>query len=138
MENKTELIIITINTMLIPGIYWIGSEKILHEEKWKGITNGTTIGLAFIGFILTFISGWDRLQLAISISFLFPIYHIWFYRTLRMLFIKRNKREPKDVAFNFNSGLFEDRVFAIFFVLFSIFSSAAIFGPLIFNYRNYP
>lgn len=131
-----ETIIITFNTMLIPGMYWMGIDKVLYSDKWNKTIITSTTGLVIIGIILCFLSGWDRLQLALAISFVFPLYHLLFYRGLRRFFIRRKKKEPVDVAFNFDSGLLADRTFALFFVLFSIFSSAIIIGLLIANYNN--
>jgi len=114
------------------------TRKDFARKKWNKFIVITTLILALTGIIFSFFSGLDRFQLAIAVSFLFPTYHLWFYRGLRTYFIKIKNREPIDVAFNFNSGLFANRVFALFFVLFAIFSSALIFGPLIANYANNP
>lgn len=138
MENQFEIIVITFNTMFIPGIFWIGLEKILHSDKWNKFILTTTTALAVTGIIFISISVSDRFQLALAISFLFPIYHLLFYRGLRNFFIKNKKRDPVDVAFNFKSGLIADRVFSLFFVLFSIFSAGLIIGSLIANYTNNP
>jgi hypothetical protein len=132
-------ILIAINTMLVPGIYWIGLHRVLNSNSWKSIRKTISIALVFVGLFIAFISllsGGDRLNLGLAVSCFFPFYHLWFYNFIRTYFIKRENREPIDVALNFKSGLEKDRIFALTFVLFSIFSSYILIGFIIWNYNN--
>lgn len=134
VNSKLGMILIAVNTMLIPGVYWVGFDRFLCDRKYVGIVNSLVIALSAIGILLGLFSKGDRFILGIAFAFLSPSYHLVLYRQSRTLFIKKFKREPKDVAFNFKTGLLVDRTFAVFFVLFSIFSSMTVVGLFIWNY----
>lgn len=136
IDSKLGMILITINTMLIPGVYWAGFDRFLYDKKYMNIMKTIVISLFIIGILLGFFSKGDRFILGIAFSFFSPSYHLFLYRQLRNMFIKKFKREPKDVAFNFKTGLLVDRTFAICFVLFSTFSSMTIVGLFIWNYSG--
>jgi hypothetical protein len=117
--------------MLIPCIYILRLDHVLHLKRWKKRIDIITSGLIISGGVLLLFSILNPFLLVVSISFLFPKYHVWLYRVLRRFFVEKMSREPVDVRFNFKSGFTEDRIFAIFFTLFSIFSTALVWVPLV-------
>ncbi len=127
------MVLITFNTMLIPGVNFIGLDRFLFDRKYSGLTNALVLSLFVTGILIGFYSKGDRFTMGVAIAFLSPSYHLFLYKQLRNLFARVFKREPRDVAFNFKTGLAIDRVFAIFLDLFSIFSSMAIVGLFIWN-----
>lgn len=129
-------LVIVFNTMVIPGIYWLGLESVLKSKIWFTRLKIVSLILILIGAIILLLSDWNRHDLGLAYSFLFPFYHLWFYKKSRNYFIKKEKREPVETAFNWKSGLGKDRAFALFFVIFSIFSSMLIYGIIAWN-SNY-
>ncbi|MFT6150583.1 MAG: hypothetical protein ACJAUH_003288 [Saprospiraceae bacterium] len=117
--------------MLIPCIYILRLDHVLYLKRWKKRIDVITSGLIISGGVLLLFSILNPFLLVVSISFLFPKYHVWLYRVLRRFFVEKMSREPVDVRFNFKSGFTEDRIFAIFFTLFSIFSTALVWVPLV-------
>lgn len=95
IDSKLGMILITINTMLIPGVYWAGFDRFLYDKKYMNIMKTIVISLFIIGILLGFFSKGDRFILGIAFSFFSPSYHLFLYRQLRNLFIKKFKREPK-------------------------------------------
>lgn len=139
MQEIFDTTLVTVfNTMVIPGIYGIGLESILKNKKWFSRLRIISLFFILTGIIISFLSDGNRQLLGAAVSFIFPFYHLWLYKTSRNYFIKKENREPIDTAFNWKSGLGKDRVFALFFVLFSIFSSFIIIGIIIWNSNNVP
>ena len=139
MQEIFDTTLVTVfNVMVIPGIYWIGLESILKNEKWFSRLRIISLFLILTGIIIAFLSDGNRQMLGAAVSFIFPFYHLWLYKTSRNYFITKENREPIDTAFNWKSGLGKDRTFALFFVLFSIFSSFIIIGIITWNSNNIP
>ena len=126
-----EGLIIIFNAMSIPFVYMMRLDYILYQEKWKKTINNITSALIIAGMVVALFIACNSSFIVISVSCLFPKYHLWLYRVLRKFFVKKMKRGPIDMTLNFKSGYTEDRIFAIFFLLFAIFSAAAIWAPLV-------
>ena len=129
-------LVIVFNTVAVPGIYWLGLESVLKSNIWLARLKIVSLILILIGVIFLLSSAWNRHNLGVATSFLFPFYHLWLYKTSRNYFIKKEKRKPVDTAFNWKPGLGKDRAFALFFVLFSIFSSMLVYGLIAWNSNN--
>ncbi len=128
------MLLLTICTMLVPGIYWLGIEKyFLYPGVLSILAQALFVGMNFIGLTYAVLNYRDDEAIALAIALSSPIVHFWYFQLLRRLFIARMKREPVDVAINFNSGLMPDRIFAFSFVLGAIFSSMSL--VYIFLYR---
>ena len=131
-------LITTINTMIIPGIYWIGLESVLKNKESFSKLRLISLVFILIGVVL-FLFSYENIELlVVAVSFVFPFYHLWLYKTSRNYFIKKEDREPIDTAFNWSSGLEKDRFFSLFFVLFSIFSSFIVIGVITWVGHNIP
>jgi hypothetical protein len=112
--------------MLVPGIYWIGVERVIQKASWIKISRTIFIVMAILGVIIIIISKMKGNAFQIGVSLLIPLYHFYIYHLFRNIFIKAFKREPRDVAFNFDKGFVDDRFFALVFVLFSVFSGMVL------------
>lgn len=96
--------------MLIPFFHLFYIPKYLILKKYFQFILSLLVFsgiLALVLFISNFIS------LSILILVFSPIYQILLYRYLFSLYVNKYKRVPKDVTFNFKTGLFLDRLFAI-------------------------
>jgi hypothetical protein len=79
-----------------------------------------------IGAAATSITGLIAPHLVIL--FTAPLYQACLLRLLYRRFLRTHGREPVDAAFNFDSGLFHDRVFAFSNFFGGLFPPAALLG----------
>jgi hypothetical protein len=115
---------------IVPGVYLFQFHKLVLIKKGRFAKQAFIlfVVVAFSGLINMSCGNFNSKSIALAISLLSPIYHLYFFRFIFSLFINKIGREPIDVAFNFKSGLFIDRFFAIGFFLFAIYSSFAVSG----------
>ena len=86
----------------------------------------TIVAVLAAGAGTFFISGLIAAYLAIL--FAAPLYQLVLLRLLYRRFRRVHDREPADVAFNFDSGLLHDRVFAFANFFGGLFPPAGLFG----------
>jgi len=120
---KAESFIITIISIAALPIFLFFRQLLDNKKSWI-ILLEISAGIASVGIVLTI---FGSLKSILYLSFITPIFAIAIYRPLYLLFKKGLKREPIDTAFNYDSGLFYDRLFNIVYVLLSI---APIIGIL--------
>jgi hypothetical protein len=132
--NKAYFIIISACVMLMPGIYLFQIYRyILKDLKILKLFNLILYTLGIFGAIYAIFNQFNKFSFAIFFASISPIFHWIFLKYYLNRFIIINGREPIDVAFNFNKGLFKDRVFALSYYLVSIYASLIIIGYFLWN-----
>ena len=131
------LVFTVILIMTVPMIYTFGLHKpLLLEGSSSIITRNLFTMLLILGIVYASFNNFSRLPSSISVALASPLYHTTLFRYFFKVFVKKIGREPVDVAFNFKSGLFYDRVFAMGFFFLSVFSSFIVVGILIWDTAN--
>ena len=115
--------------MLVPILFgWRLHRTLLIEPRYRRVVLALFGSLALAGFLVALNDSFSRYSLGVMVAFACPLVHAHLLRRLFAFFTKKYGREPVDVAFNFAPGLGKDRLFAIGFVLGSIFLSMFAVG----------
>lgn len=76
--------------------------------------------LIFVALLFLIFYLYKLISFELFLFTLFPFYQLILYRYSFLKFLNKMKRIPRDVAFNFKSGLFIDRVFTISYLILAI------------------
>ena len=76
--------------------------------------------MILIFIVALFLSLYNTISFEIFLFTISPFYQLILYRCAFFKFLKKMKRIPKDVAFNFKTGLFFDRVFTLLYLMVAI------------------
>ena len=76
--------------------------------------------LIFIALLSLIFYLYKLISFELFLFTLFPFYQVILYRCSFLNFLHKMKRIPRDVVFNFKTGLFIDRAFAMFYLILAI------------------
>lgn len=115
--------------MIVPGLYIFNIYKyFLINRSGVIITRYLFIILFFCGLIYSIINNFNNFSCAFGVAMASPLIHSLMFNIAFNYFKKKYRREPRDVAFNFESGVFPDQVFAFIVVLGFLYFSFAFIG----------
>ena len=109
--------------IFIYGIMGIPAFHIFYKPKLIILKKPYSLMLKFlilVAVIFTLLYINKTISLDIYLLAVSPLYQVFLYRCSFIMFLKKMKRIPKDVAMNFKSGLFIDRVYAWVYTMLAV------------------
>jgi hypothetical protein len=100
--------------LLIPGLVFVFYPKIgarSVESAWAPAAIGLSVAAAAVGVTLYALKALT--DPALVVYYFAPLYQLAVFKVSLSIFRKNFARIPREVAFNWERGLFPDRVFAI-------------------------
>lgn len=121
--------LLVFTSFIVPGVYLFEYHvPLIIKGKWKGYFSALCFGTACLGIVLLLLNGFDRESRGNAVFLIAPIVHLFLFRGLYAGFVKWVGREPVDVYYNWEPGLWKDRAFALVVWLGFIFLNfAALF-----------
>lgn len=109
-----------VNIIFLFRIDWL-----IRRESYR-IALGLSIALFIIGITVHYT---NSNQFSASRALFAPLVSILIFRLLRKLFVMRLKREPQNAAYNSQSGLLWDRLFAMLYWISTVGFTIFIIMP---------
>lgn len=111
--------------MSVMWIYLLRPDWLADRSSYRII-----VAFSIVLFLLAVTLGLSDFRFRYPTQTLYtPLFSAILHKALRLVFLRKLKREPIDTFFNWNPGLFWDRLFAMVFWLGSAFFLMALVVP---------